>query len=350
MRIALASLYLPGSSKIGVGYQVHQLANKLVDRGHSVTVFSPDSAGDGARYQLRHVDPGDSLRTFRFAWRLRGVDFGQFDVFHGHGDDCFLIGRRRPPHLRTVHGSCFSEARRVPETKEKIRMVLLGAEELLSMAVADRCVAVSEATTRLYPWIDTVVPCGVDTNRFGVDPRRTREEVPTILFVGTYRNRKRGKLLAEVFTRTVRKALPDARLWMVCDDAPGGQGIDVLGRLSDDDLAERYQRAWVFCLPSSYEGFGVPYIEAMAAGCPVVSTPNPGATEVLAGGKFGRIVDVDRLGGELVELLRDDHSRAEMAWRGHERAQRYDWAEVVAAYENIYESLLAREPGIQRAS
>ncbi len=74
MRIALTSLYLPGSSKIGVGYQVHHFANRLVARGHEVTVFSPDRPGEEARYTYAHVDPGPSLRTFRFAWRLRGVD------------------------------------------------------------------------------------------------------------------------------------------------------------------------------------------------------------------------------------------------------------------------------------
>ena len=56
LRIAITSLYLPGSSKIGVGFQVHHLANSLVARGHSVTVFSPDDAGESAR--LRRAPRG----------------------------------------------------------------------------------------------------------------------------------------------------------------------------------------------------------------------------------------------------------------------------------------------------
>jgi glycosyltransferase involved in cell wall biosynthesis len=338
MKIAMTSRYLPGSSKIGVGFQVHHLANELVRRGHSVTVFSPDDAGDGAEYEARYVEPGHSLRTFRFAWQLREVDLSGFDVLHAHGDDCFLLGTRRPPHVRTVHGSCFAEALHVSGVKERTRMTVLGAGELVSMAIADRTVAVSAATARMYPWVSTVVPCGVDAKKFGAEPAVAREQVPVILFVGTYGNRKRGWLLRECFDRVVRPALPDAQLWMVCSDAPGGPGIEVLGRISDDDLVERYQRAWVFCLPSSYEGFGVPYIEAMAAGCPVVATPNAGAREVLGGGRFGRIVDESRLGHELVDLITDPMARTLLAQRGREQAQNYDWSRIARAYEDIYVS------------
>lgn len=344
LRIAFTSLYLPGSSKIGVGYQVHHLANVLVARSHAVTVFSPDRAGEHARYDVHHVDPGSSIRSFRFAWRLRDVDLSGFDILHGHGDDCLLAGRSRPAHVRTVHGSCFSEARRIPGVKEKTRMLLLGAGELASMAIADRTVAVSAATTRVYPWIRQVIPCGVDTAKFGADHPAGREAVPTILFVGTYGNRKRGRLLAEAFDRCVRPRFPDARLWMVCSDAAGGPGIDVLGRVGDDELVELYQRAWVFCLPSSYEGFGVPYVEAMAAGCPVVATPNPGAKEVLGNGDFGRIVEPALIGDALVDLLEDSATRARMAARGRERVERYDWSNIGDAYERIYRSLLERAP------
>ena len=95
--------------------------------------------------------------------------------------------------------------------------------------------------------------------------------------------------LAIAFVRDVLPAVPNARLYMVCRDAPAnpGDGVTVLGQLSDAELAAAYQRSWAFCLPSDYEGFGIPYAEAMASGLPVVATPNIGARYVLNEGEAG---------------------------------------------------------------
>jgi glycosyltransferase involved in cell wall biosynthesis len=114
----------------------------------------------------------------------------------------------------------------------------------------------------------------------------------------------------------------------------------VFGRVSEAQLVELYQRAWVFCLPSTYEGFGVPYIEAMAAGCPVVATPNSGAREVLDEGAYGRVVADAKLGSTLVDLLEDPTARAELARRGRRRVSHYDWSVVVDEYERVYAALL----------
>lgn len=146
----------------------------------------------------------------------------------------------------------------------------------------------------------------------------------------------------EAFARHVRPAIPEARLWMVCTDAPAAPGVEVLGRLSDDELAERYQRATVFCLPSSYEGFGVPYIEAMASGTPVVATRNPGALDVLDHGRLGRVVADDDLGPALVALLRDATARSDLARRALAEIDRYSWHSVADAYEAVYAAVLDR--------
>ena len=53
LRVAMSSYYLPSGSKMGVGYQAHALANALVDRGHTVTVFSSCGHSEGARYQQK---------------------------------------------------------------------------------------------------------------------------------------------------------------------------------------------------------------------------------------------------------------------------------------------------------
>lgn len=333
----MVSNYLPSGSKIGVGYQAHALATALVERGHRLTMFSSCPPVDGARYEHRQVVLHGALRTFRFAGRLRSIDFSGFDVLHAHGDDYWLWRRRCPVHVRTMHGSCFEEALHIPGAKEKLRMVALGLTEVLATVVADRTVLVSPGTRRWTPWVRSVIPNGIDSNRFRPDAAPPSAH-PTILFVGTWHNRKRGAELARIFAQQVRPAVPGAELLMVSQDTPDllPAGVRALGRLDDEQLARAYAAAWVFCLPSDYEGFGIPYAEAMAAGTPVVATPNLGARYVLDDGSAGVIADLDELGPALVRVLTDAGWRADLGRRALDRSRSFGLDTIAASYERVY--------------
>lgn len=333
----MISYYLPSGSKIGVGYQAHELANELARRGHQVDMLSACPPVEGALYGHRELRLEGSLRTFRFAFALARFDYSGYDVIHAHGDDYWLWRRRVPVHVRTMHGTGFEEARRIPGVKEKLRMLLLGLTEVLASVVADVTVAVSPQTRRWMPWVRRVIPNGVDTRRFRPDPAM-RAETPTILFVGTWGNRKRGKALAEAFQRDVLPAVPGARLEMVCRDSPAdpGPGVVILGELSDAELVQAYQRAWVFCLPSEYEGFGIPYAEAMACGVPVVATPNVGARYVTDEGLAGVLSDIDSLGSALRGVLTDDAERERLSRASQERAGAFALSTVIDRYEALY--------------
>ncbi|NNG40088.1 glycosyltransferase family 4 protein [Flexivirga sp. ID2601S] len=345
LRIAMISYYLPSSSKIGVGYQVHALATALTDRGHDVTVLSECPPVEGARYHHQHIRLRGALRTFRFATRLRRVDFSSYDVLHAHGDDYWMWRRRTASHVRTLHGSCFEEARHVPGLKEKLRMLLLGGTELLASVVADRTVVVSPHTRRWTPWVRDVIPNGVDTERFRPDAA-AKSAHPTILFVGTWRGRKRGAELTRIFAEQIRPAVPNAELLLVAQDAPDNlpEGVRVLGRLTDEELAAAYASAWVFCLPSSYEGFGIPYAEAMASGTPVVATPNVGARYVTEDGRSGTLAGLDDLGEALVAVLTDTPLRDRMTAAALERSRDFAMDTVLDAYEVLYRAARLPRP------
>ena len=73
--------------------------------------------------------------------------------------------------------------------------------------------------------------------------------------------------------REVRPRVPDAEVWLVEPRRRRGAGRRAFGAVDEATLHELLRRAWVMCLPSAYEGFGRPYIEAMAAGTAVVASP-----------------------------------------------------------------------------
>jgi phosphatidyl-myo-inositol alpha-mannosyltransferase len=338
----MITYYLPGASKMGVGYQAHALANALVARGNRVTVFSSSNPAPGSEYETETIALRGHARTFKFAYRVRKVDWRRFDVIHAHGGDYLLFPRPSAAHLRTVHGSSLREAIHVQGLRQRLAMSTFWLREMLATAVADESIAVSWNTKRWRPWIRTVIPNGVDCRRFRPG---TKSAAPSVLFVGTYLQRKRGNLLADVFEADVRPRLPDAELWMVADDVPIERpGVRVFARLADDELAALYRAAWVFCLPSTYEGFGIPYIEAMASGCPVVATRNAGAVEVTENGRYGLLVSDEELGSSLLRLLTSAEERSRLVKASLAYVRRFDLEKVAAEYEAVYRRLLAQRP------
>jgi len=349
-RIAIVQRFLPPVSRGGVGHFAHGLATVLSSRGHAVTMFSEDPGPPGAPYEVRRVTRANATpRTRRnplgFALRVGRLDFSAFDLIHAQGDDQFIPRRSAPPVVRTLHGSSWAEAIHNGVYRLSPRRFLLHftfyALELVSDLRADTVVAVSRHTGRHFLRLDEVVPNGVDLGRFAPDDAPKAPQ-PTILFVGELRSRKRGDLLVDVVRRFVRPQVPDVRLWVVSPDRVDGEGIEWWGAVDDERLAGLYRSAWVMCLPSSYEGFGRPYIEAMAAGTAVIATPNPGAQEALDDGRAGLIVKKHDLGPALCRLLTNADARRTLAARGLERSREFAWDRVAVRYELIYEAVLER--------
>jgi glycosyltransferase involved in cell wall biosynthesis len=108
--------------------------------------------------------------------------------------------------------------------------------------------------------------------------------------------------------------------------AAGAQGVTLAGFVPDADLAGLYAGCSAFCYPSLYEGFGLPVLEAMAAGAPVVTSQVSSLPEV--GGDAAIYVhpeDEDSIRAALDELLRAPEKRAELSERGRARAAEYSW-------------------------
>ena len=335
MKIAMTHVNLPNESKGGVAFQVHYLANALTERGHDVTMFTFSPAWEECRYRVHRLALAPSLRrvfSFVLAAHLARTDFGAFDVVHTNGDN-FLMRPNRFPQVRTFYGSARDEATHAVRLRRRLYQNVLAGLERRGVRLADISVGISEATRARVPGLSHVVPCGVDVARFRPG---TKAERPVLLFVGTAGGRKRGTLLAETFAREIRPRFADAELWTVADQPLAGNGVTNFGKVPLETLADLYRRAWVFCLPSTYEGFGVPYIEALASGTAVVATPNAGAREVLGEGAWGVLANDQGLGQAINRLFADATARTGLARRGREHALNFAWERIAQRYERLY--------------
>lgn len=348
MRIAVISYRLPieGEKRGGIERVAHMLADGLSRRGHTVTVFSHDPRPAGASYDVQPLPWKSFVNTWAGLRMTAGylgnvlalqVDVREFDAVIAHGDS-LLLSLSRKPVLRVMHGSALREARHASSVGRAILQCGVYLQELLTALLwPSSVVAVSANTRRDNPFVRQTITNGVDPAVFQPLPIG-KSPHPSIVFVGSIDGRKRGRFLLDIFERVIRPAFPAAELTFVGPQGPAQEGVTYLTGVPDARLAEVYRRSWVCAAPSTYEGFGLPYLEAMACGTAVIATPNPGSREVLGEGYSGLVED-NEFAPALMKMLSDESRRRALELAGIRRAGEFSVGRMLDQYETLLTGL-----------
>ena len=342
MNIAFLSKYLPSDQPNGVSVQVHRLASALVHRGHRVTCFSFSPPVENASYlhvKLSWKTGSRFLRKFLPAVEFRAIKTGDFDIVHYHGDDYLCRGSGR--RIRTFYGSALQEAIHAASPGRFLYQALFYSFEWISCFKRGTLAAISRNTLCSLPRVKKYVPCGVPLDLF-LPQIDKKTDHPSILFIGDFNSRKRGSLLIDVFHNLVLPENPSCTLTVVGPQKCSGKNVIYVGQPGEAGLIDLFQKSWIYCMPSSYEGFGVPALEAMACGTPVIATKNAGSNEIFKSGCNIILCTPDSLGQKINNLLANLEILKKTGEKGLDLVQFYDIMKIAEEYERLYKSAIQK--------
>lgn len=351
----------------GIGTYVRRLLPALAASDPSVQI-SAFHARFGDRVpselaSLRRIELPRSIRTLYPSWNWTGrptlpEELRRVDVIHAPSPVAVPPVGARQRLVVTVHDLAF---RRYPKAYPLAWRFLHAAGFARALRTADAVIAVSRSTAsdlasmgRLDPNRIHVIPLGgsLDVGTADVGPvlDRLRIPGPYLLFVGTFEPRKNVVRLIRAYRR-IAAEVPHALVlagpagWdsktIQRELAVGGAGrIEVTGHLPGSDLDALYRGADAFAYPSLYEGFGLPVLDAMARGIPVV-TSNISSLPELTGDAAVRVTPTSTgdLADALERVLTDEAERTRLSEAGRARAGNYSWERTASLTLEVYEKV-----------
>ena len=341
MRIAfLNSWTLDVARGSGTAAAITGLAGGLEENGHSVEIIGPN-------------ERASSLLLGRLLYNLEledRVSPGDFDLLVGFDIDGFHL-RVDVPFVVYLHGVSADEMR-FERGAPRQYLRALSHIERANAGRADRVIVTSEYSRGVACGAYGLAAEKVGVVGNGIHPAdwervraMRRPAGGAILSVARQYPRKNTRSLIRAMPR-VLEAAPGAKLRVVgggpslrsLEKQVAGLGLEsavtLLGEVTDDAAVRReYAAADIFCLPSLQEGFGIAFLEAMAAGLPVVALDAAAAPETVGdAGLLPPPGDDAALAGALIDLLENEALRGELGRRGIERAASRGWRDVAARF------------------
>ena len=308
----------------------------------------------------------------RFWWQVglpRLIKRSRFSVFHGTNYSVPL--RKVCPAVVTLHDLSLLLW---PQTHEQHRARRARLRLPLMARRSDAIIVPSQSVkTEVHEHL------GIDEAKITVIPEAPRSsfwQVPSeetvavrrrlnigddfILFVGTIEPRKNLLTLVRAFEEIVRNGVSQTQLVLVGNEgwltgelhgylrnADVSERVRFVGYLADDDLRALYSSCRVFVYPSLYEGFGLPLLEAMACGAPVITSDIPSVRETV--GDAALLVpptDINELARSITRLLENSIEREQRSAAGKQHASKFSWEKAAAATLKVYQQFSRKQTRI----
>ena len=403
LRVALLG-YRSAPFSGGQGVYLRYLSQALVEIGHHVTVISGPPYPhlvDGVNlvkmpsldlyardlWSVNCAELSDRLGRREWLSKLSGSfiepwTFGErvrdwlldcaadFDVVHDNqtlADGILDLQRAGLPVVTTIHHPITRDLKVALDGESRLwwRLMIrrwhgfLGmqarvASQLSHIVTVSQCSATDIATDfGVLPGALHVVPNGVDTELFKPLPAVTRNPSQVIATASADAPLKGLPVLLEAF-KTLKEADPARKLVLIARPQPGGDTEALINRLglnrhirfvgdaTHQDINRLYAESAVAVVPSLYEGFGLPAVEAMAAGIPLVSSDGGALAEVVGdGGELVPAGNSDALADTLENVLSDPTLAKKLSDRGRHRVERhFRWSFCAQQMAELYRACI----------
>jgi glycosyltransferase involved in cell wall biosynthesis len=369
LRVALD--YTPAINQFaGVGRYTRSLFSAMQeqsDDGIDWRLWYSDDRNDDLRLpegkDVSSVKLPVQSRWTNLAWHRLGLPLkierytGPVSVVHGTD---FVVPPSRAPSVVTIHDLSYVI---LPQHAYPRLKRYLDRAVPKSIDRAQRIIAVSETTKRDLCEYYEISPNRVEVIYHAADPifhQPTQRELltmraqlglkgPYFITVGTIEPRKDHITLLKAFAK-VNREHPNVSLvivgrqgWLADDimrqieQAASSSPVFHLQNIRDEMLPALYGGSSALVYPSQYEGFGLPLLEAMTSGAPVIASDTPALKEIGADAvRYAKLQDADDLAGQMISVLTDKDERKTLISAGSQHAARFSWQHAAERHIQVY--------------
>jgi glycosyltransferase involved in cell wall biosynthesis len=361
MRVALHTGQLLQPVPGGIGRYARAMIRHLPPIGVEITAFAAGRQPAGWPQTVSYVDLGWPRGSLRYeTWHRFGRPILKVDADIVHAPSLAIPPVRDRPFVVTVHDIAFVRLPRATTRRGVAfhRRGLQLAREHAELVIAPSLFTRDELLLEGFaPEKLRIAPLGCDPPEPLPDHAVDRlvgmagVRSPFILSVGTVEPRKDLGVAADAISRLRGSRDKAHDLTLVIVGPPGwGEvggldrpGVRRLGPVRWEILDSLYRRARACCLPSTYEGFGLPAAEALARGCPVVASGGGAMAEIV--GDAGILCppgDVEAFSDAIGRIVGDDALHDDLARRGPLRASLFSWSSSAAHHASVYREAIER--------